>query len=276
MLEGSLERVKESAEGTSYFVVRGPQAGMRIDEPAFLTPTTTVSWSWKKEQGTLCLVQIGLRNPETGQTRLFGYGAGTSSELPTSDPIVESFVSRDLPHQWTANRRSLYQDMQAIFGWPSAQIVSFYVGGGDGSPSMFRDARIENVTAEDTLASAWRADLQRLSKVGRGHYLPQRLKRLDEQHVDKFETSFEECARAATARPTNGARSAPSATWISTAWAERCGCGIRPLNWSSACKTEIRSSSPASWKASAWDWSITVCRRFGAAGSTAGCSTRFR
>ena len=59
---------------------------------------------------------------------------------------------------------------------------------------MFRDARIENVTAEDTLASARRAELQRLSKVGRGRCVPQRLKRPDEQRVDKFETSFEECA----------------------------------------------------------------------------------
>jgi hypothetical protein len=32
------------------------------------------------------------------------------------------------------------------------------------------------------------------SKVGRGQYVPQRLKRLDEKHINKFETSFEECA----------------------------------------------------------------------------------
>jgi hypothetical protein len=38
------------------------------------------------------------------------------------------------------------------------------------------------------------AELQRLSRIGRGQYVPQRLKRLDEKHVDKFETCFEECA----------------------------------------------------------------------------------
>jgi hypothetical protein len=37
-------------------------------------------------------------------------------------------------------------------------------------------------------------DLRRLSEVGRGQYVPLRLKRLDEKHVYKFETSFEECA----------------------------------------------------------------------------------
>ena len=39
-----------------------------------------------------------------------------------------------------------------------------------------------------------KTDLQWLSKVGRGQYVPLRLKRPDEKHVDKFETSFEECA----------------------------------------------------------------------------------
>ena len=41
-------------------------------------------------------------------------------------------------------------------------------------------------------------------------------------------------------------------------------------------RRQARSSSPASWRASAWGWSTTACRRSGAAGSTAGCSTRFR
>ena len=39
-----------------------------------------------------------------------------------------------------------------------------------------------------------KTDLPWLSKVGRGQYVPLRLKRLDEKHVEKFETSFEECA----------------------------------------------------------------------------------
>ena len=38
------------------------------------------------------------------------------------------------------------------------------------------------------------ADLPRLSQTGLGGYLPLRLKRLDEKHIAKFETSFEECA----------------------------------------------------------------------------------
>jgi len=38
------------------------------------------------------------------------------------------------------------------------------------------------------------ADLPWLSKVGRGQYVPLRLKRPDEKRVEKFETSFEECA----------------------------------------------------------------------------------
>jgi hypothetical protein len=38
------------------------------------------------------------------------------------------------------------------------------------------------------------AELDRLSRIGRGHYVPQRIKRLDEKHINKFETCFEECA----------------------------------------------------------------------------------
>jgi hypothetical protein len=37
-------------------------------------------------------------------------------------------------------------------------------------------------------------ELQRLSEVGRGQFVPLKLKRPDEKHVNNFETSFEECA----------------------------------------------------------------------------------
>ena len=37
-------------------------------------------------------------------------------------------------------------------------------------------------------------DLPWLSEIGRGNYVPPRLRRLDEKRIRKFETSFEECA----------------------------------------------------------------------------------
>jgi len=193
MEQGSLEQVPD--EGSGYcFLVRGQQAGMRIDEPAFVAPSTTVSWSWKKQQGTVCIVQVGLRNPLTGEGRYLGYGAGSLTEPAAADPTVELVVSGELPRQWTANRRSLYQDMRTVLGWPSAQITSFYVSPWDGNPGWFRDVRIENATADDTLAMAQQGELRRLSAVGRGRYVPLPLKKPDDQHINTFETNFEECA----------------------------------------------------------------------------------
>ncbi|MBU4273743.1 MAG: hypothetical protein KKA28_17935 [Planctomycetes bacterium] len=64
-----------------------------------------------------------------------------------------------------------------------------------GRPQLRQDARIGNADSEEARALArQRMELQRLSEVGRGNYVPLRLKRPNERRVEKFETSFEECA----------------------------------------------------------------------------------
>ena len=120
-------------------------------------------------------------------------------------------------------------------------------------------------------------DLQRLSKVGRGQYVPLRLKRLDEKHVYKFETSFEECAPG---------RNSGANEWSAFRRHRQHGLqrhGPRALGALPGLRAgvpparrKLRRSSPASWRASVWAWSTTVCPPSGAAGSTAGCSTRSR
>jgi hypothetical protein len=40
---------------TADFVVKNQQVGIRIEEPVFITPSTTVSWFWRKEQGKVCI-----------------------------------------------------------------------------------------------------------------------------------------------------------------------------------------------------------------------------
>ena len=81
----SADGVKGVLEGGAEFVaqprpclrVEGQQVLVKLagDAPVFITPTTTLSWAWKKEQGKVCLIQLALHNPDTGQNRYFGFFA---------------------------------------------------------------------------------------------------------------------------------------------------------------------------------------------------------
>ena len=192
--QGEAEFLKEPADGRPCFLVKSQQAGMRIEEPAFLTPSSTIRWAWKKEAGSVCIVQVGLKNPETGQHRYLGYAAGTLSEPASADPTVEYFVAPEIPRQWTANQRNVYDDMHKLLGWESAQVTSFFLSPWDGQPGLFADATIANVAPADLQAARKQRELAALSRIGRGAYVPLRLKNPDERRVEKFETSFEECA----------------------------------------------------------------------------------
>jgi len=66
--------------GSAEFRVTGQQVGIRIEEPVFVTPATSVSWFWRKDKGHVCIVQFELVNPATNQRRYFGYGAGSLAE----------------------------------------------------------------------------------------------------------------------------------------------------------------------------------------------------
>ena len=192
--QGTAELTRDATDGRPCFLVTSQQAGLRIDEAAFITPATTVSWSWKKEKGTVCLVQVGLKNPASGQVRYLGYAAGKWSEPPSADPTVEVFVSPEIPARWVTVERNLHDDVRKLLGWTSAQVTSFFVSPWDGQPGAFRDARIAKVADVDRAALAAQAALLQASRAGRGEFLPQRLRRPDETRVETFETSFEECA----------------------------------------------------------------------------------
>jgi len=192
MIGGNPELIEDA--GKPCFLVRTQQAGIKIEEPAFVTPATVLTWSWKKENGTVCIIQVGLRNPETGQHRYLGYGAGAWSEPPSPDPTVESFVSTEIPRQWTAIRRNLHDDIKVILGWETAQILSFYLSPWDGEAGSFRDVTIKGVADGDPTTKKQQADLALYSQVGKGDYLPLRIKNSQEQRVETFEANFEECA----------------------------------------------------------------------------------
>jgi hypothetical protein len=147
--QGEAEFLKEPAGGRPCFLVKSRQAGMRIEEPVFLTPASTIQWTWKKEAGSVCIVQVGLKNPETGQLRYLGYAAGTLTEPASADPTVEYFIAPEIPRQWTANQRSLYDDMHKLLGWQSAQVTSFFLSPWDGQPGLFADATIAKVASAD-------------------------------------------------------------------------------------------------------------------------------
>jgi len=181
--------------GTPYFVVRGRQVGLRIDEPVFVTPATTLSWWWKKEKGRVCIVQIGLRGDATGQSRYLGYGAGEWSEPPSGDPTVEIFIRSEPPREWRREERRLLDDIRQVLGWESARITSFFISPWDGEPGWFREAAILAASPVDALALDRDREMRVLSSAGRGgpgRSLP--LKGAGEKRVENFETAFEECA----------------------------------------------------------------------------------
>ena len=135
--QGTLELVKDPADGKSSFLVLGQQAGMRIEEPAFITAESSVLWSWKKDQGNVVIVQIGIKNPATGQHRYLGYAAGAWSEAPSADPTVEVFVSGELPQQWSTVTRPLHEDIKKVLGWERRRSCPSLPRRGTGSPHCF-------------------------------------------------------------------------------------------------------------------------------------------
>ena len=149
---GTIQLVAASAADPLHFLVTGQQVGMPITQPIFITPATRFRWSWKKSQGTVCIVQLQLTHPETGQRRYLGYGAGAWSEPASPDPTVEFFVAADLPRQWTAVERNVFDDMRTLLGWDSAQVTEFYVSPWEGASAQFRQATLTDVSAQDLQA----------------------------------------------------------------------------------------------------------------------------
>jgi hypothetical protein len=184
------EFVARPQGGSADFRVTGQQVGIRIEEPAFVAPGTSVSWFWRKDKGHVCIVQFELVNPATNQRRYFGYGAGSLVEPPSGDPTVEVLVADTLPAQGARVERNLFKDMKQVLGWEQARIASVYLSPWDGEPGVFAEMVIRGVTK----AGLAGPDYERLSRIGSGHYVPSRLPDYAAKHVERFDTSFEECA----------------------------------------------------------------------------------
>ncbi len=191
---GTIQLVDATPDDPQHFLVTGQQVGMKIDQPLFVTPSTRFSWSWRKEAGLVCVVQILLTHPDTGQRRYLGYAAGGWSEPASADPTVEIFVSADLPRQWTSVERNVYDDMHKLLGWDSAQITEFYASPWEGTAARFRAAAITGAASADLQAIRKSRQLALASQVGTGDYQPLRLTGYDDRHVAVFDASFEECA----------------------------------------------------------------------------------
>ena len=184
------EYVAKPQSGSANFLVRGQQVGIRIEEPVFVTPATSVAWFWRKDKGHVCIVQFELINPATNQRRYFGYGAGSLAEAPSGDPTVEVFVADTLPAQGARVERNLFNDMKQVLGWEQARIETVYLSPWDGEPGVFGDMVIRGVSK----AGPAGLDYARLSRIGTGHYVPSKLPAYTAKHVERFDTSFEECA----------------------------------------------------------------------------------
>jgi hypothetical protein len=176
--------------GSADFLVKSQQVGIRIEEPVFVTPATSVSWFWRKDKGRVCIVQFELTNPTTNQRRYFGYGAGSLAEPPSGDPTIEVFVAETLPAQGAKVERNLFNDMKQVLGWEQAQIASVYLSPWDGEPGVFADMTIRGVSKAGPADGGY----ERLSRIGTGHYVPSKLPDSTAKHVERFDTSFEECA----------------------------------------------------------------------------------
>jgi hypothetical protein len=189
------ERVSDTsdgrtADGRMAVLVKTQQVGWRVEEPVFVDDSTKLSWSWKKTEGQVCVVQLGLTNPQTSQTRYLGYGAGTWSEAASPDPTIEIQVAAEPPRQWTRVTRSLLKDIREILGWQSARINSFYLSPWDGQPGLFADMNLEHASRVSVVEAAWK----KAARIGTGDYVPMKLRDYDDQHINAFQTAFEEAA----------------------------------------------------------------------------------
>src|ERR1039458_8495649 len=184
------EYIAKPQGNSADFLVKNQQVGIRIEEPVFVTPATSVSWVWRKDKGHVCIVQFELINPATNQRRYFGYGAGSLAEAPSSDPTVEVFVADTLPAQGARVGRKPCNDMKKVLGWEQARIASVYLSPWDGEPGVFADMVIRGVSKAGPAGPGY----ERLSRIGTGHYVPSKLPAWAAKHVERFDTSFEECA----------------------------------------------------------------------------------
>ncbi|MHB1000877.1 MAG: hypothetical protein ACYC27_16670 [Armatimonadota bacterium] len=179
--------------GRTIIEVEGAQYGFKIPEELFLGQDTRITWSWRKDSGKVCVLQLSIVNPETGVQRYFGYGAGSISESVSRDPTVEIFVSDKLPAEWTTVTRNVLEDIKSILGWKSAQIKEVYLSPWGGGPGWYSGLSLQNAYTSSTIAAAG-TSLAALEKIGKGKYSPPALKQLNESRELKFDTNFEELA----------------------------------------------------------------------------------
>ena len=197
-------------------------------------------------------MQIELINPATNQRRYFGYGAGSLREPPSGDPTVEVFVADALPAQGAKVERNLFNDMKQVLGWEQAQDrqrLSLAVGRRAGRVRRHDDSRREPRPGRRArITSGCHA-------VGTGHYVPSKLPDYTAKHVERFDTSFEECA--------------PGRNSGANEWSAFGAIGDRDFNCmgremyvrypalrprSSASSTAARRSCPIRWIASGSAW----------------------
>ena len=190
LIGGAPEYIAKPQGGSADFLVTVQQVGIRIEEPIFVTPGTSASWFWRKDKGHVCVVQFELVNPATNQRRYFGYGAGSLAEAPSGDPTVEVFVADARPAQGAKVERNLFNDMKQVLGWEQARIASVYLSPWDGEPGVFADMTLRGVTRAGPAGPGY----ERLSRIGTGHYVPSKLPDYTAKHIERFDTSFEECA----------------------------------------------------------------------------------
>lgn len=191
---GALGFVQDGLDGRPCVRVGAPQ---RVNSELCdigITEASTVSWWWKKEGGQCCLLQMLLVNDLTGQTRWFGYCAGTWSEGASADPTVEVFVSPTPPGAWTKVRRNLMADIRQVLGWDSARVVGLALSPWDEGTGWFADLALTDVAGPQTRERERERDLEQLIAAGRGETgEPPRLRRAGDRRTE-FEYAFEECA----------------------------------------------------------------------------------
>ena len=225
------EFIAKPQGGSADFRVKGQQVGIRIEEPVFVTPATTVSWFWRKEQGHVCIVQIRADQPgdqpaavlrlRRGRAERGAFGRSDRRDLRRGRPAGAGGEGGAQPvRRHEAGAR--------LGAGPDRQRLSLAVGRRAGRVCRHGHSRRDRSRTGRAGLSAAVDESARASTSRRSC-------RITRPSTSSGSTPASRSARrAATAAPTNGARSAPSATAISTAWAARCTCATRSTTWSSA------------------------------------------
>jgi hypothetical protein len=186
--------IPNAYEGRTAYEVTQHQTGFKLVQPLFISPSTEISWAWKKEAGQVCIIQLDLIQPGTNQHRYLGYGAGQLIEPPAPDPTVEIFTTGEIPKAWTLVQRNLSDDIKKVLGWDNARLDGFYLSPWDGNPAVFSGMQVKGVSNTDTESLRKQIELKNLSRVGKGQFEPQQLRNSDGKHISKFDTAFEECS----------------------------------------------------------------------------------